>query len=182
MAKIRLNNVRLSFPNLFTATTVGTDDKAAFNAAFLIDPSDPQINALKEAFKAAANEKWGAKGAQMLAAIEKADKVCLHDGAMKPYEGYEGMLFISARNPVRPLVLDANKAPLSEQDGRPYSGCYVNASLEIWAQDNKYGKRINATLLGVQFARDGEAFTGSRTGDAGDFDDVSSDEDLTGLV
>lgn len=182
MAKIRLNNVRLSFPNLFTATTVGADDKPAFNAVFLIDPKDPQVAKIKDACKEAAKEKWAAKGESMFTAIEKADKICLHDGAMKPYDGYEGMLFVSARNPIRPLVIDANKAPLTEADGRPYSGCYVNASLEVWAQDNKYGKRINATLLGVQFFRDGEAFTGSRTGSAEDFDDVASDEDVNDLV
>jgi len=29
-------------------------------------------------------------------------------------------------------------------------GCYVNALLELYGQDNKYGKRINASLKGIQ--------------------------------
>ena len=36
----------------------------------------------------------------------------------------------------------------------------MNAIVELWAQDNNYGKRINASLAGVQFAKDGEAFAG----------------------
>ena len=43
------------------------------------------------------------------------------------------MLFVSARNALRPLVVDVDKSPLTAQDGKPYSGCYVNASLELWA-------------------------------------------------
>lgn len=38
--------------------------------------------------------------------------------------------------------------------------------VEFWAQDNNYGKRVNATLLGVQFVRDGAAFAGGTTGAA----------------
>ena len=34
--------------------------------------------------------------------------------------------------------------------------------VELWAQDNQYGKGVNATLRGVQFYRDGQAFTGGR--------------------
>ena len=60
----------------------------------------------------------------------------------------------------RPRVLDRDKSPLTQSDGRPYSGCYVNVSIDIWAQDNKFGKRVNAKLLAVQFHADGEAFSG----------------------
>ena len=74
----------------------------------------------------------------------------------------------------RPLVIDADKSPLTEQDGKPYSGCYVNASIELWAQDNNYGKRVNASLSGVQFFRDGDAFAGGRAADVDDFDDVTA--------
>lgn len=33
-----------------------------------------------------------------------------------------------------------------EADGLVYSGCYVNARIELWAQDNANGKRVNAKL------------------------------------
>ncbi len=178
MAKIKLGNVRISFPTLWNPEKVGDDDKPAFSASFLIAPGSEHEKIIRAAIKEAADEKWKAKANQMLTALEKADKTCLHDGNTKPYDGFENMLYVSARNAVRPLVIDADKSQLTESDGRPYAGCYVNASLEVWAQDNKYGKRVNATLLGVQFYRDGEAFGGSRTGSADDFDDVSGGADV----
>jgi hypothetical protein len=179
MAKIRLNNVRLSFPALFEPKSVSDGDKPAYSGVFLLDPKDPQLEALDKAVLEAATEKWGAKAPKLLEAIKKADKTCVHDGNRKSeYAGFEDMLYVSARNPVRPLVIDTNKSQLSEADGRPYGGCYVNASLEIWAQDNQYGKRVNATLLGVQFHRDGEAFGGARAGSPDDFDDVSDGAEI----
>jgi hypothetical protein len=175
--KIKLNKVRLSFPQLFEATTVNGEGKPAFSAAFLIDPKDPQVAAINAAIDAVAKEKWGAKAEANLKAMRAADKVCLHSGDLKSnYDGFEGMLYISARNPMRPLVIDVNKSPLTEQDGKPYAGCYVNASIELWAQDNNYGKRVNATLMGVQFYQDGESFTGGGVADADDFDDLTADD------
>ena len=69
-----------------------------------------------------------------------------------------------------------------EPSGRPYAGCYVNAVLEFWAQDNKFGKRVNATLMGVQFFRDGDAFSGGGAASDDDFDDVTSGADAGGFV
>jgi len=45
-----------------------------------------------------------------------------------------------------------------EENGKPYAGCYVNMSIRLWAQDNQFGKRVNAQLRAVQFVKDGEAF------------------------
>ena len=175
--KIKLNNVRLSFPQLFEATTVNGEGKPAFSAAFLINPKDPQVAAINAAIDAVAKEKWGAKAEANLKAMRAADKVCLHSGDLKSnYDGFEGNLYISARNSMRPLVIDVNKSPLTEQDGKPYAGCFVNASLELWAQDNNYGKRVNATLMGVQFYKDGESFTGGGVADTDDFDDLTADD------
>jgi hypothetical protein len=175
--KIKLNAVRLSFPQLFEATTVNGEGKPAFSAAFLISPTDPQVAAINAAIDAVAKEKWGAKADAQLKAMRAADKVCLHSGDLKSnYDGFEGNLYISARNSMRPLVIDVNKSPLTEQDGKPYAGCYVNASLELWAQDNNYGKRVNATLMGVQFYKDGESFTGGGVADTDDFDDLTAED------
>ncbi len=66
---------------------------------------------------------------------------------------------VPAAAPARPLVLDKDaKTHLYATDGKPYAGCYVNASIDIWAQDSQYGKRVNAGLRGVQFIRDGDKF------------------------
>lgn len=173
--KLKLNNVRLAFPALFEAKTVNGEGKPAFSAALLIDPADPQVKAINAAIEATAKEKWGAKADTLLSGLRKADKVCLHDGDLKAsYDGFPGNLFISARNQVRPTVLNSDKTPLVAADGKPYAGCYVHAVLELWAQDNNYGKRVNATLMGVQFFRDGDSFTGGGAASDDDFDDVTA--------
>ena len=71
-------------------------------------------------------------------------------------------------------LVEFDRSPLTETDGRPYSGCYVVAIVELWAQDNSWGKRVNATLKGVQFFADGEAFSGGTPASAGDFDDLGA--------
>ena len=174
---VKLNNVRLCFPQLFEAKTVNGEGKPAFSAAFLIDPKDPQLEVLNKAIEAVAKEKWGAKSDAMLKTIRAADKTCLHSGDLKAnYDGFEGMMYVSARNALRPLVVDVNKAPLTAEDGKPYAGCYVNASIELWTQDNNYGKRVNATLRGVQFYKDGESFAGGGVASDDDFDDLTADD------
>jgi hypothetical protein len=175
--KIKLNAVRLSFPQLFEAKTVNGEGKPAFSAAFLISPRDPQIAMINTAISSVAAEKWGAKADAILKTIRAADKTCLHSGDLKSnYDGFEGMMYISARNPLKPSVVDTNKSPLVAEDGRPYAGCYVNAVLELWTQDNNYGKRVNATLMGVQFYKDGESFVGGGVADADDFDDLTIED------
>lgn len=181
--KVRLNNVRLAFANLFEARTVQGEGDPAFSASFLLDPKHPDVKTIRAAVQKAAEEKWGAKAPGILKTLIAKDKTCLHDGADKAdkYDGFEGMLYVSARGKVRPTVIDTNKSPLTAQDGRPYSGCYVNAVLDLWAQDNQFGKRVNAQLAGVQFHKEGDAFGGGKVADADDFDDVSvEDADSTG--
>jgi hypothetical protein len=181
--KLKLNNVRLAFPALFEAKTVNGEGEPAFSAVLLVDPKDPQVKTINAAIDAVAKEKWGPKADALLAAMRKADKTCLHDGDLKQqYSGFEGQLFVSARSKSRPLVIDGDKTPLTAADGRPYAGCYVHASIELWAQDNSYGKRINAQIRGVQFYRDGDAFAGGGAASEDEFDDVAEGataDDLT---
>lgn len=180
--KVKLKNVRLSFPHLFQPQE-NKDGGAKFNAAFLIEKGAPVLKEIEAAMVAVAKEKWGAKWEAVYKSIKAADKLALHDGDTKAeYAGYEGCMFINASNAARPLVLDRDKSVLTEEDGKPYSGCYVNATIEIWAQDNSYGKRINAGLGGVQFAKDGDRFGGGTTGDESDFDELEAGADAEDLV
>lgn len=182
--KVKLANVRLAFPALFEAKTVNGEGAPAYGASFLIEPTDKaNISAINKAIDAVAAEKWGAKAAGHLALMRKTDKVALHDGDLKAqYAGFAGMMFVSSRSAARPLVLDKDKTPLTAQDGKPYGGCYVNATVELWAQDNKYGKRVNAQLLGVQFFADGDSFGGGAVGSADDFDDLAQGAEEDALV
>ena len=172
--KIKLQNVRAAFLKVFTAEAVNGGDKPVFGSSFLIDPKDPQIKMIESAMAQVAKDKWGAKADAILTEMKVGGKLCLKDGNSKAsYDGFANMMFISATTATRPLALNRDRSHLTEADGVLYSGCYVNATVELWAQDNQYGKRINAQLGGVQFFKDGDAFGGGGSAaDENDFDAV----------
>jgi hypothetical protein len=173
MAKIRLENVRLTFPQLFEPKQVNGQGDPKFSASFLLPRDHPQLNAVAAAITEAATEKWGAKTADALKTLKAADRLAVHDGDAKAdYDGYAGSVFINASNKIRPLVIGPQREPLAASDGKPYSGCYVSAIIDFWAQDNQFGKRVNASLLGVQFTRDGERLAGGGVAAADDFDAI----------
>ena len=174
--KLMLKNVRLAFPNVFRPTTVNGEGDPAYSATFILPPDHPQIAEIQKAQQLVGQDKWGAKWPQVAKEIATKDRAALHDGDTKAqYGGFEGNFFVSSRakQTARPTVIDRNKAPLTEGDGRPYAGCYVNASIELWAQDNAYGKRINAQLRGVQFVRDGDSFGGGSPASSDEFEEVA---------
>ena len=171
--KLHLKDVRCSFFNGFEPSAVkGSTDKK-FSSAFLFPRTHPQLAEIVGGLQTVAKEKWGADADKNFAALKAGDKLCLHDGDSKPdNDAYPGNLFINASNKTRPLVIGPNREPLVAADGKPYSGCYVNAIIEVWAQDNQFGKRINASLLGVQFLRDGERLAGGGVAAADDFEAI----------
>lgn len=152
---IQLKNVRLSFPRLFTARAFRPGQEPRFEASFLLDPSNKDhastIQLLRATAKKLAEETWQGK-------IPKDLKLCFGKGDDKEYDGYSGMVYLTSSNKTRPTVVDRNRSPLTEADGKPYAGCFVNATVTLWAMNNEFGKRINANLRGIQFVRDGEAF------------------------
>ena len=174
--KVKLENVRLAFPALYKPQAIG-DGEPAFGARFIIPPKHPAVKLLDEAIEAVAREKWKDKAPGVLAKINKDGMNCFLKGDYEdkngePYDGFAGNYALGARSAAKPLVIDRDKSPLTEADGRPYAGCYVVAQVDIWAQDNGYGRRINAQLAGVQFYKDGDAFTGGRPADPDDFDSL----------
>lgn len=180
---VRLDDVRIAFPALFVAEQVGNKGKPAFSASFLMTPEHPAIVAIKEGIKKAAVQKWGDEAAEVLQQLVAGDRVCLRNGNAKAnYDGFAGNMYVSARGYTRPLVIAQDKSALVEQDGKPYSGCYVNAQISIWAQANQYGKRINAQLGGVQFLRDGESFGGGHVSDVSEFDTVPGEGGADGAA
>jgi len=176
IGRILLKNVRLAFPNLFEPTTVAGEGKPRFSATLLIPADHPQIEEIKAAQLSIAQAKWGAKAAAIVKGLDKQDKLALHDGDTKSkYDGFPGNFFISAaaQENAAPTVIDRDRSPLSERSGRPYAGCFVNASIELWAQDNNYGQRVNAQLRGIQFYQDGDSFSAGRPAQADEFEEVT---------
>jgi len=154
-----LPQVRLSFPHLFTAhamkDSAGKEQEPKFSATFLLDNTThgPLMDQMdRVADRLCLDEFKKPRGPWL--------KYCLRDGNEKSdLEGYgDGVSFISASNKVRPGVVDRRTNPLTEQDGVIYAGCYVNAIIRLWVQNNGWGKRINAQLQCVQFVKDGDSF------------------------
>jgi hypothetical protein len=174
MSKVTLNDVRISYTqSLFTAQQVQGQGEAKFSSGFIFPRNHPSVPALQEAVINAAKAKWPTKWEEILKQLKAADRLPVHDGDAKADSpGYAGNLYMNASNKLRPLVVDDLRQPLTAADGKPYSGSYVNAIVEIWAQDNQYGKRINASLLGVQFVRDGERLAGGSVASADDFQEI----------
>lgn len=169
--KVKLQNVRLSFPSLFRKA-VFNGEETKYEATLLIDKEtqDELYQKLKSGI--AEKIKTDLKGAKL-----PADKLCLKDGDEIDYDGYAGHWSVKASNNKRPMVIDKDKTPLTQDDDRIYAGCYVNVILELWAMDNQWGKRINANLLGVQFAKDGQPFADGVSASADDFDLVTDLDD-----
>lgn len=172
--KLKLDNVRLSFPDIFEPKSIkGSDPK--YSAHFILDKKDRKdlIDVIRGAIWGAAKEKWGDE-AKKIVQGKKFEK-CLHDGEEKEdMAGYGAeVMYISASSNKRPLVIDRDRTPLTKDDRRPYGGSYVNAIVRLWVQDNEFGKRVNAELLGVQFFKDGEPF-GAAPVSPDEFDDLDA--------
>lgn len=168
MSKIKMKNTRLSFPSLFQEAVFAGESTGKYEATFILDKEEHAdvIKQIEAQIKELQKE---------LKTKLAADKICLKDGDEQERPEFEGKMIIKASTKRRPLVIDRDKTPLTEDDNRIYAGCYVNGIISLWAQNNSYGKRVNAQLDGVQFSQDGEPF-----GDGGisvDAFDAFGDED-----
>lgn len=179
--RLHLKNVRLSFAQgLFEASTVAGEGKPRYNCGLIVPPDHPQIAEIRAKEKAVATEKWKDKAPGILKMLEKQDKLALHDGDMKPkYDGYPGNFFLSPalQEDAGPPTLRGHvpSIKLSDKELRKmlYSGAWVNASIDLWAQDNQYGQRVNAQLRGIQFYKDGDAFSAGGVADEDEFEEVT---------
>lgn len=183
--KIQLAGVRLAFPDLFEAKPFEAGGPKRYSATFLIEPGTENDKKIRAAIAEVAKEKFGKKADANLKAWEgNSNKHCYIDGAKKEYDGYEGMWALSThRREIdgRVTVIDRNKQPLSPADGKPYGGCYVNASVDIWGQEGQYpGMRCG--LLGVQFVKDGDAFSGAAPASPDEFEDLGVPDEEEALV
>lgn len=161
MSKIKLNNVRLSFPSLFQRSMFNGEE-GKFEATFLMEKGSENAKKIQAAVDALLTENK---------AKLSEDKLCLKDGDNISYDGYSNQLALKGSSNKRPTVINRDKSPIIEDDNLVYAGCFVNVVVDLWFMDNKFGKRVLCNLLGVQFAKDGEAFGAGGVSDD-DFDDL----------
>ena len=171
---LMLNNVRLSFPQLVEprASTLNPEAPKKYSADFIMTPDHPGFAAFIKAFQTDAAEKWKEHANQIMQMINADRKLrCYAQGSekinsktFKPYDGYEGMVCITANKLEAPRMIKPDGKPSEntmeyQQLARKlYGGCYVNAVVKPWLQENKHGRGIRCDLIAIQFSQDGEAF------------------------
>lgn len=165
-----LKNVRLSFADIWQPKAFNPGSPLKYSCNFLLDKETQgdQIKALEKKMQEMALDFFNGKP-------PKGIKRCLGDGEEKSYEGYEGQMFVSASTVRKPEIIDRDKMELVELDDKPYSGCYVNAVIGLWVQDNQYGKRVNANLDLIQFVKEGDRFGGGGGSKADLLDDIGDE-------
>jgi len=167
--RIMLKNVVLAFPALAEPQSFG-EGEPAYGAKFPIKPTSEQQKAIEAAVLAEAKEAWKDKADSVLKMLEEDGKVAFTKKIYRSkktgeaYQGFEGAHYLSTRNAkTQPTVFNQYGEELtgkSDIEAKAFSGAVVNASIEIWAQDNKWGRRINCSLRGVMLTGEGENFGG----------------------
>lgn len=194
MTTLMLKNVVIRFPAVGEPQSMG-EGEPAWGGKFPIDPKGAYLKAIEDAILTVAKAKWEKDGERVLETLKDDRKVCFERKPYKSkktgevYNGFEGMFTLGARtasNKPQPTVFNKYGEPVEGNAAREqliYDGCRVNAKVEFWAQDNKYGRRINCSLLGVMFAGDGENFSGgSAPASADDFAGLAETVDADDVV
>ena len=174
---LRIDRVRASFPNVAKprkgTNDDGKDTEKYGTVGLLEKAGGREAKALcVEVTNRILKENKDAKVAK--------DKKFIKDGDDAGREEYEGSWSISAREDRTPRVRDAKGRlieDIREIEELIYAGCYVNILIRPWFQDNKYGKRVNAGLVAVQFCDDGEPFGQGRVDDSDAWDTDGADFD-----
>ena len=184
---IYISNARLSFPNLIEPqkrvdATTGKE-RISYNCELILPPNDQGFAAFMKRYGELALEKWKEHAQAVMQMIQNDRKLrCYGQGEEKvnqktfqPYNGYPGHVFITVGNQNAPQMIQADGKPVDpantmayqSQARKLYGGCYVNAAVKPWLQENKHGRGIRCDLIAIQFLRDGESF-GAGVTDASD--------------
>ena len=177
--RIMLEGIQMAFPALAEPQSFG-EGEPAYGAKFPIVMNGKHQKLIEDAMLAEAKEAWKDKAEGVLSMLNEDGKVAFVKKVYRskktgePYEGFADHYYLSARNAkTQPSVFNEYGDPVegkSNIERQAFSGAIVNASVEIWAQDNKWGRRVNCSLRGVMLTGEGKNFGGGSTpADADEF-------------
>ena len=205
--KVKLSNVRLSFPQLFVAKEFKTGDgKPRYDATFLIVPGSANDKAIRDAIEAEGLAKLDKKWASFKASNERnANKWAYLDGNAKEYDGYADHWYLACHSKVPPgiythRVHNGKVCTITQSGGVfqpdafgkmqpvevdfqpvvPYAGCYVNATVDVYLQTGE-NPGLRGGFTGVQFFADGDAFSAGGAASPDEFADVGAGADAADL-
>lgn len=205
---VSLRRVRLAYPHLDTPRpSIG--GKLQYDCTFIVEPGSENDRAIQKAIQRAAEHVFEEEAEDKLLEFKhQPSKNCYTDGnRKKDRDGFAGNMLLAAKRdgklPPPPVRSAKNRVKL--EDGRiaagpvvptdedyPYGGCYVDAKVEIWAQDSvitdkETGRKmpvqgIRCALLTVIFKEHGDRFGGFAAVTEDDFvlSDGADAPDITG--
>lgn len=175
---IYLSDVRLSFPNLAEPQIQKNEqtgkDRISYGCDLIMPENHPGYAQFMQAYTAKAQEKWKQHAPQVMQMIHSdrksrcygtdADKI--DKKTFQPYGGYAGNVYITTSSKVAPQMIlpngsvaDANNTMAYKALAmKLYSGCYVNAAVRPWLQENQHGRGVRCDIIAVQFCKDGDPF------------------------
>lgn len=183
---IMLRNVRLSFHNLYKAVQFEGTGEYKYDATFIIEPGSENDKTIRAEIARSA-KGFGKDAERVLRGLEgNSAKHCYISGDIAGRPEYAGKWVLRTKRKQssgRPAVVDRDpNVNLTPEEGRPYSGCYVNAKVNVYAQTKGTGSPgIRGSFSSVQFYKDGDAFSGAPPATAEGFD-VEADEEEESLV
>ena len=180
---IRIDNVRGSYVHLDKpykgkTDSGGTEAVAKFSMTGILpkETHEEAKNLIIERIKQLLAENKDAKVAK--------DKRFIRDGDDLDKEEYENAFTVSAREENKPKCRDRVGAlveDVAEIRQMFQSGYWFNILIRPWFQDNDYGKRVNAGLVGVQFVKKDKTFGEASIDDTDAWDVVEGDDGDDGL-
>lgn len=162
-----IKEARLGFPAIIAPKAVqGGEPK--FGANFILPVTAVEWAEMCQIVGAIATEKWGdnAGGVMNLIGADKRLR-CYGQGEEKldklgkVWDGFAGMLYISASNDAQPKLYGQNAQelpPTANANQLFTGGNYVSGIISFWLQDNTFGRAVRANLDGIQYIREGEHF------------------------
>jgi hypothetical protein len=173
-----ITRARLSFPHLAEPQTqtdkVTGNKRVTYNCDLLLEPNDPAFGQFMQQYAKLAQAKWLENAGNAMQQIQANRKQrCYGTGEEKVdsktfqvRKGYAGKVYISASSKNMPQMIQPDGRPTDPANTmacqmiarKMYGGCYINAVVKPWLQQNDTGIGIRADLVAVQFAADGEPF------------------------
>lgn len=192
---VRLENVRLSFPDLVEARVkTRTDEEGnkkideAYQASFLMPPDHPDFIKFKGVVENLAKSKLPDNWKDVLNVISKnQNSRCYGNGdervnkkTCKVYDGYMGQVYISAkkikRRGSKPRIIDHLGRTVPDEKYVEaatmfYPGCRVDVLLNVYWQNpgKDWGHGVRATLEAIRFRADDVEFVSAVDFDNKDF-------------
>lgn len=172
--KLMLKDVRIQYPVLFEPRENKLSGKREYSARLIMPEGHAGIEAIKAAMNELFKDKFGAN------ADKKLKKALGNDNTkFLRFDDDRGWYYINVKRrdtDGAPTVVDRARKRLEMASGLPRGGDFVNALVEVWVYDNQ-STGTSATLLGVQYAKEGEPLSAVATAKTDDFEDLGAGED-----